>query len=232
MIAIIPARGGSKGLPGKNIKKLCGKPLIAYTIEEALKSDKIKRVIVSTDSENIANIAIQYGAEVPFLRPEKLAGDHAKAVDNYLYTIERISKEENRKINEFIVLQPTSPLRKARHINEAIECFYKNNAHSVVSVKKAEHPPEWYKTIDQNGILKDYISDENALNRQEYPQTYLPNGAIFIFKYDILKENRTYYTNQTYPYLMNKESSIDIDTLYDFLLATTIIKMDKFEYEE
>lgn len=232
MLAIIPARGGSKGLPGKNTKELCGKPLIAYTIEEALKSDKIDRVIVSTDSGDIANIAIQYGADVPFLRPDELSGDHAKAIDNYLYTIERISAEENRAINEFIVLQPTSPLRKVEHIDAAIKCFYQNNANSVVSVKKAEHPPAWYKIIDQNGILDDYIYEKNDLNRQEYPQTYLPNGAIFIFKYDVLKQKKTYYTDKSYPYLMDEKSSIDIDTIYDFLLAKTIIEMDKSKYEE
>lgn len=111
MIAIIPARGGSKGLPRKNVKEMCGKPLIAYTIEAALAAKSIDRVVISTDDDEIAAVAMQYGAEVPFMRPAELASDTAMAVDNYIYTIDRLEKEWNIKIDSFVVLQPTSPLR-------------------------------------------------------------------------------------------------------------------------
>ena len=114
MIAIIPARGGSKGLPGKNIKEMCDKPLIAYTIEAALKSKSIDHVILSTDDEEIAAVAKKYGAEVPFMRPAELASDTAMAVDNYIYTIGRLEKEWNTKIDSFVVLQPTSDRKSTR----------------------------------------------------------------------------------------------------------------------
>src|SRR5699024_5514424 len=140
MIAIIPARGGSKGLPGKNIRLLNGKPLISYTIIEALNSEKISRVIVSTDDTQIAEIAIQYGAEVPFLRPDYLSTDTSKAIDNYTYTIERLNDEgvNLAPINNFVVLQPTSPLRTRNDIDKAINLFYEKKADSVISVNKSE----------------------------------------------------------------------------------------------
>ena len=116
MIAIVPARGGSKGLPGKNIRILHGKPLIAYTIEAALKSPHIEEVFLSTDSQEIANIGMQYGVTVPFLRPAKLATDDALAIDNYIYTIERLEKISNKEISSVMILQPTSPLRNFQDI--------------------------------------------------------------------------------------------------------------------
>lgn len=140
MIAIIPARGGSKGLPGKNIKEMCGKPLIAYTIEVALKSKSIDHVILSTDDEEIATVAKKYGAEVPFMRPAELASDTAMAVDNYIYTIGRLEKEWNTKIDSFVVLQPTSPLRIAEDVDGAVELFNTRKADSVVTYVKEAHP--------------------------------------------------------------------------------------------
>lgn len=231
MLAIIPARGGSKGLPGKNIKLLCDKPLIAYTVEAALQSDQIDRVIVSTDNQEIANIAIEYGAEVPFLRPDYLATDHAKAIDNYLYTVEKIKEQENQEIQDFIVLQPTSPLRDKDNINDAIDLFYKKKALSIIAVKESEHPPEWYKKINNHGILIDYIKNDNSLNRQDYNKTYIPNGAIYIFKYDILKKRRNYYTEKTFPYIMTEKESIDIDTIYDFMMAENILRIENDNYQ-
>lgn len=226
MIAIIPARGGSKGLPGKNIRLLNGKPLISYTIIEALNSEKISRVIVSTDDTQIAEIAIQYGAEVPFLRPDYLSTDTSKAIDNYTYTIERLNDEgvNEAPINNFVVLQPTSPLRTRNDIDKAINLFYEKKADSVISVNKSETPPSWYKKINDEGVLVDYFEGiDNSLNRQEEVETFLPNGAIYILNYSHLNENNSYYSEKTFPYVMEEVNSVDIDTLIDFKLAEILL---------
>lgn len=225
MLAIIPARGGSKGLPKKNIRDFDGKPLIFYSIKAAKKSRFIDRIIVSTDDKEIAQISEMYGAEVPFLRPKELATDTSQAIDTYLYTINEINKQSNNLIDEFIVLQPTSPLRREIDINEAISLFREKNADSVISVFEAKHPPNWYKKISNHGILADYFQGENSLNRQEYQKTYLPNGAIFILKYHVLKKTRSYYTEKSFAYIMPAELSIDIDNLWDFQLAELLISL-------
>lgn len=224
MLAIIPARSGSKGVPKKNIKELAGAPLISYTIKAAKKSEFITRVIVSTDSEEIADVARKYGAEVPFLRPAELSTDDAKAIDVYLYTIERLNLENDEQINEFLVLLPTSPLRNYMDIDQAIKIFKKKNADSVISVTETEYPPQWIKRISEKGVLEDYFQGMNNLNRQEYEKTYIPNGAIYIFKYNVLKKEYNYYTDKTYPYIMPNIRSIDIDTPLDFMIAEYLIK--------
>jgi CMP-N,N'-diacetyllegionaminic acid synthase len=214
MLAIIPARGGSKGLPGKNIKDLKGKPLIAYTIEAALASKYITRVIISTDDDEIAKVAVQYGAECPFMRPSALAADTARAIDAYKYTLDRIEQETGDMINDFIVLQPTSPLRTAYDIDKAIEHFQEKNADSVISYCAEHHPIVWHKYIDKDGKFEN-IFEAGINNRQEERISYYPNGAIYIFKRNMIN-NEEYYTNNSYAYLMDRNRSIDIDTMEDF----------------
>ena len=214
MISIIPARGGSKGLPGKNILPLCGKPMIAYTIEAAKQSKYIDRVIVSTDDQKIAEIALQYGAEVPFLRPDFLASDTAQAVDNYIYTIERLSKEWNTPIEEFVVLQPTSPLRIAEDIDGAIEMFLEKKADSVISYTPEAHPVRWHKYLDENNAFID-IFDTTIANRQDLKTSYYPNGAVYVFRFSMIKE-RKYYTDKSYGFIMPRVRSVDIDYKEDF----------------
>ena len=218
MIAIIPARGGSKGLPGKNIKLLNGKPLIAYTIDAALNSKEISRVIVSTDDAEIAEISKNYGAEIPFMRPDFLANDNAKSIDVYNYTIERLETDENTNINEIVVLQPTSPLRTSQHIDEAIEIYLEKNADSIISYCKEDHPIFWHKFITEDGKFEEIFSDDYQKNRQEIRSTYHPNGAIYILRKDILRKG-TFYSNNSYVFVMDRNSSIDIDTLDDFKYA-------------
>ena len=214
MISIIPARGGSKGLPGKNILPLCGKPMIAYTIEAAKQSKYIDRVIVSTDDQKIAEIALQYGAEVPFLRPDFLASDTALAIDNYIYTIERLSKEWNTPIEEFVVLQPTSPLRIAEDIDGAIDMFMEKKADSVISYTPEAHPVCWHKYLDENNAFVD-IFDTTIANRQDLKTSYYPNGAIYVFRFSMIKE-RKYYTDKSYGFVMPRVRSVDIDYKEDF----------------
>lgn len=214
MIAIIPARGGSKGLPGKNIKMLYGKPMIAYTIEAAKQSKFIDHIVVSTDDPLIADIALEYGAEVPFLRPEFLASDTAQAVDNYIYTIDRLSKEWNISIEEFVVLQPTSPLRIAEDIDGAVKMFLEKKADSVISYTQEAHPVLWHKYINDNNEFVD-IFDNTIANRQNLRISYYPNGAVYVFRTKIIKE-RKYYTEKSYGYIMPRKRSVDIDYQEDF----------------
>lgn len=221
MIAIIPARGGSKGLPGKNIKLLNGKPLIAYTIECALKSEKISHVVVSTDSHEIAEIAMKYGAEVPFLRPDYLATDEAKAIDNYIYTIHRLTEVYNEDIDSFIVLQPTSPLRLPEDIDRAISMFQEKQADSVISYTQEAHPIFWHKYMDEEGRLIN-IFDDTLANRQDLHKSYYPNGAIYVFKRSII-ESGVYYTENTFAYIMPRNRSIDIDYIEDFQYTEFIL---------
>lgn len=225
VIAIIPARGGSKGLPGKNIKKMNDKPLIWYTINVAKKSKFVDKIIVSTDADGIANISKSFGAEIPFMRPKELARDNSLGIDNYIYTIDRLNKELNYSISEFIILQPTSPLRTSLDIDNAIKIFKEKKADSVISVSEAIHPPIWSKRIDEKGILRNYFDIKiSNKNRQEIEKAYMPNGAIFVFKFSLLKEKYSYYSDKTYPYIMPLERSIDIDSKLDFEFAEYLMK--------
>jgi CMP-N,N'-diacetyllegionaminic acid synthase len=224
MLALIPARGGSKGLPGKNIRPLLGKPLIAYSIQAALKAASVSRIIVSTDAEDIAEVARKYGAEVPFLRPAELANDTALALDNYVYTLNRVSSESGAKIEELIVLLPTAPLRDAADIDAAIALFRSKQADSVISYFEAPHPVQWYRFIDDAGVIRPVFPEGGRLaNRQKEPLAYLPNGAIYIFKSDLLIKHQTYYSDRTFPYIMPAERSVDIDNLFDFELAEFLL---------
>ena len=225
MIALIPARGGSKGLPGKNIKNLCGKPLIAHTIGAALNASGIDRVVVTTDSEEIAEIAKQYGAEVPFLRPEGLAGDTSCAVDVYLHAVHFLQKESGQEIQKFMVLLPTAPLRGSENIEQALKEFYEKKAETLISMKEAETPISWYYGMNEEGRVKNLGFDgQNAVkNRQVNNVYYIPNGAIYILDTRLLREKRTYYSDNTVAYLMSQEESVDIDCALDFKIAELLL---------
>ena len=214
MIAIIPARGGSKGLPGKNVKNLLGKPMIAYTIEAAKQSKYISDIIISTDDQDIADIAISFGAICPFLRPSELASDSAMAVDNYIYTIERLNNEFDYKIDDFIVLQPTSPLRTVDDIDGAISLFKEKEADSVISYVEESHPITWHKYLDANNKFEN-IFDDTLENRQDNRKSYYPNGAIFVFNFNLIK-TKQYFSENSYAYIMPKNRSVDIDYIDDF----------------
>lgn len=222
MIAIIPARGGSKGLPGKNIRPLNGKPLIAYAIEAALKAKHIDRVIISTDDEGIARVAMEYGAELPFMRPAELASDTAMAIDNYIYTIGRLEQEGGKSIDGFVVLQPTSPLRIAEDIDGAIELFEQKGADSVISYCQEAHPISWHKYLDEEGRFEN-IFNTNIKNRQENRVSYYPNGAVYVFRTSMIRD-RKYYTDNSYAYVMPRTRSVDIDFIEDFEYAEFLLK--------
>lgn len=224
VLAIIPARGGSKGIPRKNIKDLCGKPLIAWTIVEALKSKYIDRLIVSTEDEEIANISKKYGAEVPFLRPTELAKDDTPGVEPLLHCINWSKDNQNYYPNYVFTLQCTSPFRKTKHIDEALEQLVELNGDSIIGVCKSEASPYWMKRIE-NGKLKDFIENSKTYTRrQDLPTIYRLNGAIYIGKTEILIKNKNWYTDNALPYIMSSEDSIDIDTILDFKFAELIMR--------
>lgn len=228
MLAIIPARSGSKGLPGKNIKSLLGKPMIAYTIEAALNSDYISKVIVSTDSEEIYNLSIQFGADKSFIRPDILATDQSLAVDTYIYTIDRIEELLNETFNDVVILQPTSPLRLTSDIDSAIELYITKKADSVIGFCMEDHPISWNRELNSNGSVLEFESKLPLKNRQDEKTTYYPNGAIYVLKKELLFK-KSYYTDKTYAYIMPRKRSVDIDTLDDFELAEFYLERRKNE---
>ncbi len=226
MIAFIPARGGSKGVPGKNIKEICGKPLIAWTIEAAKRAEGIDRIIVTTDDEAIAAVAREYGAEVPFMRPAELSSDTASAIDVYLHATEFVMNETGEKIDKFMVLLPTVPLRTEKHIDEAIAQFKHDEATTLISFAEAEVPASWYHVTDEQGRVHNAGFGAGATmgNRQANETYIVPNGAIYILDYELLKNKRTYYCDNTVAYVMKREDSIDIDYPIDFEFATCLMQ--------
>ena len=224
MLAVIPARGGSKGVPGKNIKDLAGKPLIAYTIEAAIASTVFEKVIVSTDSGEIAETAARYGAEVPFLRPEEISNDMASSDDVILHALKYFDRL-GIKFDEVCKLQPTSPLREARHIKEAYNLFCERGADFLVSVCECEHSPLWSGLIGEDLRLDNFISNKaKRACRQELPIYYRLNGAIYMGKTGSFIKNKSFLGKNSVAYIMNQEDSVDIDSLLDFKVAKVIMK--------
>ena len=220
VLAIIPARGGSKGLPGKNIRQLGGKPLIAWTIDASINSPKIAKTIVSTDCEKIASISEMFGADVPFMRPPELGTDNATTADVIHHAIDFL--EENFDL--IVILQPTSPFRCERDITKAIEIFQSTKASSVVSVCEAEKSPFWCFWRDEMGGITPILKDDTQFSRrQELRPAYLLNGAIYVVSVEQFMKDKKFIYDDTISYLMDKESSLDIDVLLDFKLAEFII---------
>ena len=222
-IAIIPARSGSKGLKDKNIKDLCGKPLIAYSIEAASRSGQFDEVMVSTDSEQYAETARKYGAEVPFLRSAATAGDMASSwdmVEEVLQGLERIGRE----FDTFCLLQPTSPLRTSDDISAAYELYHTKNATAVVSLCELEHPLSWCGVLEENGSLEGFIKRDQGKQRQTQKKYYRLNGAIYIVSIPEFRRDAFLYRENAYAYIMPRDRSVDIDTESDFRFAEFLMR--------
>ena len=224
-LTIIPARGGSKAIPHKNIKLLAGKPLIAWTIETAINCRKLSRVIVSTDDPEIAKVALQCGAEVPFLRPAELAMDESSSLSVVLHLVHWL-EEQGSPVPEYVLLlQPTSPFRTTEDIEAAIKSANSRRINAVVSVCEAKVHPFLCKRIQADGRLVDFMTAHiNSLRRQDLPPTYSLNGAIYMNRYESLLEERTFLPKDTLPYLMPPERSLDLDTPWDWHLAELILR--------
>lgn len=223
-IAIIPARGGSKGVPKKNIKLLNEKPLIAYTIEAAKQAKLFERVVVSTDSEEIAEVSKQYGAEVPFLRPAELSGDNVSSDDVILHALQ-FFEDKGKKYDFVCKLQPTSPLRTSEHIKEAYHYFYNNHYNYVVSVCECEHSPRWSGELDEDNGMEHFMAEEyKRAVRQQIAKYYRLNGAIYIGKTQQYRQDKSFLGRGCHAYIMSQEDSVDIDSMLDFKIAELIMK--------
>lgn len=232
ILGIIPARGGSKGLPGKNILPLLGKPLILWTIEQAFLSRYLDKIIVSTEDEEIAEIAKKNGAEVPFIRPKELATDNAKGIDVVIHAIEWFEKNRD-SFDLIMLLQPTSPLRTVEDIDSAIRLLFKKKAQGIVSICEAEHPPLWANVVPADGCMKDFIRPEILnKNRQEIQVFYRINGAIYLAYCNYLKSQKSFFGKETYAYVMHRERSIDIDTDIDFKFAEFLLQRIQLDGKE
>lgn len=219
IIAIIPARSGSKGLPDKNIRILNGKPLIAYSIIQAQETGIFDNIFLSTDSRKYADIAMKYGADVPFLRSDELASDSASIWDCVRESLRRY-KALGKEYDIFVVLQPTSPLRTAGDILGAMNQMIHTKADSVVSLCEADHSPLWCNTLPENKSLKCFIRPEIlSETRQELPAFYRINGAIYAVSTSFFLRSPHIYNGDSFAYIMPRERSVDIDTLFDFSFA-------------
>ncbi|MDF2183722.1 acylneuraminate cytidylyltransferase family protein [Grimontia hollisae] len=225
ILAITPARGGSKRLPGKNIKNLNGKPLIQWTIDAALAVEEITYVMVTTDCKTIAEIAKQSGADVPFIRPPELATDTSSSTDVIRHVLD-FYKMQGEDFDFVLVLQPTSPVRNADDIRRAIALLKINEADAVVSVCPCEHSPLWANTLPENCSMEDFIRHEvSQLRSQDLPNYYRINGAIYLTRVSrFYQENSLFLSSNIFAYVMDNERSIDIDHELDFLIAETVLK--------
>ncbi|MDZ4260655.1 MAG: acylneuraminate cytidylyltransferase family protein [Candidatus Sungbacteria bacterium] len=230
ILGLITARGGSKGIPGKNIKELAGKPLIAYTIEAAHASGVFDRVIVSTDDEKIADVAKAYGCTVPFMRPAELAGDTTPHNPVLRHALEWLRDKENYVPDLVMILQPTAPLRTAAHIRDAAAMFETSGADSVVSVAEIpnHYHPRWQFTFDEGNRMAIFTGEpfsQIVRRRQDLSKTYTRNGAIYLIRATrVLDPNENnFYGDHVTAYIMNPEESINIDTMEDWKEAERIL---------
>lgn len=214
---IIPARGGSKGIKKKNIVEVKGKPLIYYTIKAAQEIVESSNIFVSTDSKEIGDISKKYGASVPFLRPSNISEDNSSSIDLILDFLNRFPEYQN-----IILLQPTSPLRTSLHISEAINIYEEEKTEALISVKEIDYFPQYFFKGKKGKLEIDETL--NHLRRQTSDKRYYPNGAIYISSKNNILENKSFFTKNTYLYLMDSISSIDIDDEYDLELVRKIIE--------
>ena len=227
VLAVIPARGGSKGVPRKNIRIVGGKPLIAYTIAPVTAVRHLfHRIIVSTDDQEIAQVAEQYGTEVPFLRPEELAGDRIPMVPVLQHAVRCIEQQDGIRLDWIMLLQPTVPFRSPVDIQTALELGRQGGCDSVISVVQvfATHPI-LMKRIENDYLLPYCIEEKEGTRRQDYqPPAYMRNGAIYLTRRDILMETGSIWGQAIRPYLMPPERSVNIDSELDLMLVELLLR--------
>lgn len=215
VLALVPARGGSKGLPRKNVLDLAGRPLIAWTLAAAQDSDYIDRCVVSTDNTEIAAVARAHGGDVPFMRPQELAHDSSGSFGAIQHALENISGYDI-----LLLLQPTSPLRTGNDIDGTLEQLQRHAAPSCVSVVEPAKSPYWAYKVDDRNHLVPLLDEKLArLRRQDLPKSYVLNGAVYAARVDWLLRHEDFLGRETVPYIMPAERSMDIDTAFDLQLA-------------
>ena len=228
VLALIPARGGSRRLPGKNLLKLCGEPITVWSIKAAQQSKYVDRIVVLTDSDEIAEVARAAGADVPFMRPNYLASDTASSLDVVKHALNELNQKG--QCYEFIVLlQPTSPLRTSKHIDESFELLQSKDADAIVGVTELDHPIELTNRLPDDLSMKGFFTTDSHLRSQDCPKRYRVNGAIYLVRVEsLIKENTIFLSDRIYAYKMDREVSVDIDTPYDFRLADALFDRDEF----
>jgi len=217
--ALIPARGGSKGIPRKNIKLIAGKPLIVWTIEAALRSSLLSAVVVSTDDPEIADVARQAGAQVPFLRPAELAQDQTPGLDPVLHALDRLPQYDS-----VLLLQPTSPLRTAEDIDGCLNFAALKNTPSAVSVAEAVVHPYWIYGLNADQTMTRFVDTAPLARRQDLPAAYALNGAMYFAEANWLRRSGSLVTAETLAYVMSMEHSVDLDTPLDWKFAELLLK--------
>jgi len=230
ILAIIPARGGSKGVPRKNIKILAGKPLIAWTIETALKTSWINRVIVSTDDEEIAEISKKHGADLPFMGPKEFAGNTASDMPVYQHALKWLDDNEHYGPDIIVWLRPTSPLRSCADIEAAVQKLITTDADWVRSVCPVEHHPYWVFRCADNDKLSSFVEGiklENYFQRQLLPEAYRLNGAVDVAWRTTITKKNLLYSGDVRGYKMPVERSVDMDGELDFALAEILMQKRK-----
>ena len=221
ILAVITARGGSKGLPGKNIRPLAGKPLIAWTIEAAMRSRYIDRLIVSSEDEGIIAVARQWGCEVPFVRPAVLAEDHTPGVEPILHAVEAVPEP----YDYVVLLQPTSPLRLTADIDGCIERCCELFAPACVSVTEPDKSPYWMYNLDEKGFLVPMTDlGYTSSRRQDLPRVYALNGAVYVAQTEWLKRRRSFLSPETAAFVMPRERAHDIDGELDLKICETLLR--------
>lgn len=221
-IAIIPARSGSKGLADKNIRMIYGKPLMAWTIEAAVKSQLFDIVVVSTDSAKYKQIAEEYGARVPFFRSEANSTDTASSWETVREVLNNYSALLDLEFDVYCLLQPTSPLRTAGDIKRAVEIFDYKRANSVVSVCESEHAMALYNRLNADCSMDGFVDLDKPQRRQDDSKYYRINGAIYIQKTQDIMAQKHICSENSFAYIMNKQNSIDVDDIYDFMMAEAL----------
>ncbi len=228
IVAMIPARGGSKGLNNKNLRQVGGKPLILYTIEAALSSKRLSRIIVSTDSLEIIDLAEKNNIEAPFIRPDDLSGDRTCMIDVMAHCVDWLKGNEDYNTDLLVTIYPTSPFRTGLQIDQAIEVFQNSDADCLVSVSKQNYHPYWTLNIDDNKKISHYFGKDHIYyRRQDMPDTYVQNGAIYIVPPGkIVELDKRSMTDNTIAFIMNGKSSINIDDEMDLILANSLENTD------
>lgn len=225
VLGLITARGGSKGLPGKNIKNLCGKPLIAWSIDSAKGSKYLDQLVVSTDSREIADVAIEYGAEVPVLRPAELATDTAPTYAAINHIVDYL-EAQGKAFDILVLIEPTSPLRESSDIDKALEDMLEARADSVVSVCLAEavHPAYMLQMTDNRRLKSSNSGGFKNVRRQDLEPNYFPEGTVYAARIDKLREHQTFYQDNMIGYAVPKWKSPEVDDIVDFLHIEAIMR--------
>jgi len=225
IMGLITARGGSKGIPGKNLIPIRGRPLISYTIETALESKVFDRVMVTTDDDKIAEVSRQWGAETPFVRPANLSGDWDPTHPVVVHALEWMAENEGYYPDYMMLMQPTSPLRIVEDIREAVAIARDKDADGVISVYEPKQHPHWMFELNEDGRFADFDPHTRELaRRQSLSPQYMLNGSIYLIKRSVILSQDSFYTDRTYALVMPRERSYDIDSLHDVRVVEMTMK--------